>query len=299
MKYSLKQEMQKISSLVDEKLDELLYVNGKPESRVVEAMRYSALAGGKRLRPFLVVVSSSIFDVSEAFAVRVAAALEMIHCYSLIHDDLPAMDDDDMRRGVPTCHKKYDEATAILAGDALLTKAFEVIADEKTCNDASIRCALALRLAKASGDYGMIGGQMLDIWAETQKSVGLDDIKRLQGMKTGELISFGCEAGAILAGFKENDAEYKALKSYAEKLGLAFQITDDLLDVEGDAETVGKAVGKDEDAGKATFVSLLGIDEAKQKAADIVASACDDLFMFGYKAEPLKSIAQFILERKS
>lgn len=299
MKETLKQEMQNISSLVDKKIDELLYVNDKPESRVVEAMRYSALAGGKRLRPFLVVVSSRIFDVSEGFALRVAAALEMIHCYSLIHDDLPAMDDDDMRRGVLTCHKKYDEATAILAGDALLTKAFEVIADEKTCDDANVRCALALRLAKASGDYGMIGGQMLDIWAETQNSVGLDDVKRLQGMKTGELISFGCEAGAILAGFKEGDDEYKALKSYAEKLGLAFQITDDLLDVEGDAETVGKAVGKDEDAGKATFVSLLGIDEAKQKAADIVASACDDLSMFGDKAESLKDIAQFVLERKS
>jgi farnesyl diphosphate synthase len=299
LKDSLKQEMQDISSLVDKKLDELLYVNGKPESRVVEAMRYSALAGGKRFRPFLVVVSSRIFGVTDSFSARVAAALEMIHCYSLIHDDLPAMDNDDMRRGVPTCHKKYDEATAILAGDALLTKAFEVIADEKTCDDANIRCALALRLARASGDYGMIGGQMLDIWAETQNSVGIDEVKRLQGMKTGELISFGCESGAILAGFKEDDAEYKALKSYADKLGLVFQITDDLLDVEGDAELVGKAVGKDENAGKATFVSLLGIDEAKQQAEDIAASACDDLSIFGDKAESLKDIAQFVLERKS
>ncbi|MCP4393631.1 MAG: polyprenyl synthetase family protein [Alphaproteobacteria bacterium] len=289
--------MQKISALVDNKLDELLAIPETPESRVVEAMRYSALAEGKRLRPLLVLVSSGLFGVSGENAIRAAAALEMIHCYSLIHDDLPAMDDDDMRRGMPTCHKRYDEATAILAGDALLTKAFEVLADEKTSQDAGIRCALVSKLANASGDAGMIGGQMLDILAESMPPMEFDEISRLQGMKTGALIYFGCEAGAILGGINEDADEYKALTSYAEKLGLAFQITDDLLDVEGDAEQVGKAVGKDGDAGKATFVSLLGVERARTTAKEIVDSALNDISIFGDSAEFLSDIAEFVLER--
>ncbi|MCK5295778.1 MAG: polyprenyl synthetase family protein [Alphaproteobacteria bacterium] len=286
--------MKAIASKVDAKLNELLKSPDTKEKLIFEAMRYSALSGGKRLRPFLVMTSSSLFNVKEDYALRVAAALEMIHCYSLIHDDLPAMDDDDLRRGQPTNHKKYDEATAILAGDSLLTKAFEVLADEKTHHDPLVRCSLVKALAKASGANGMVGGQVLDIMAEDSE-MNLDDIIRLQGLKTGCLISFACEAGAILGNADEKDKH--SLLNYSRNLGLAFQIADDILDTEGDAELVGKAVGKDAEAGKATFVSLLGLENARQKASDLVVQASKQLDTFGDKADLLKKVADFVVKR--
>jgi len=226
-----------------------------PESRVFEAMRYSALAGGKRIRPFLVISCADIFNVSRNCSERVAAAVEMVHTYSLIHDDLPAMDDDDLRRGQPTCHKKFDEATAILAGDALLTLAFEVLADDETHRQPEVRSELVLELARAIGAKGMVGGQMLDLWAEDH-ALDVPEITRLQRMKTGALIAYSCNAGAILG--RADGHQRQLLNGYAHDIGLAFQIIDDLLDVDGNAEELGKATNKDAAAGKATFVSLLG-----------------------------------------
>ena len=265
------------------------------EGRVAEAMRYAALSGGKRLRPFLVVFGGRLFDVSEAAALRVAAAVEMVHCYSLVHDDLPAMDDDDLRRGRPSCHVKFDEATAILAGDALLTLAFEVLAEAETHPNPEVRCRLVQALAAAAGGLGMVGGQMMDLQV-AGKEMDIAAVSRLQRLKTGALIAFACEAGAIL-GHASSDAR-QALRGYAHDLGLAFQIADDLLDVEGSAAEAGKAVGKDAAAGKATFVSILGVERSRTQARMLAVQAVDHLEYFDKKAEPLRQVVQFVVDRR-
>jgi farnesyl diphosphate synthase len=279
---------------VEATLDEVLAIGGAPETVIYEAMRYTTLGGGKRLRPFLVLQSSRLFDVAEKSALRAGAALELIHCYSLVHDDLPAMDDDDLRRGKPTVHKQFDEATAILAGDGLLTLAFEVLADDRTHADADVRAKLVLGLAQASGVRGMVGGQMIDLQAES-RTLNLEEITQLQRLKTGALIRFGCEAGAILG--NASDETQAALTNYAQDLGLAFQIADDLLDVEGSVEETGKAVGKDADAGKETFVSLLGIDGARQRANELVDQAVSHLAGFDERADLLRLTARFVVDR--
>ena len=281
---------------VTAELDRLLPVGDGPERRLREAMRYATLEGGKRLRPFLVMQTAGLFKVSEASSRRVAAAVEMIHSYSLVHDDLPAMDDDDLRRGRPTAHKKYDEATAILAGDGLLTRAFEVLGAPDTHPDANVRCELVVELAAAAGDFGMVAGQMLDLLAEEMR-LDMPEITRLQQMKTGRLIAFSCEAGAILG--KAPARQRHALKAYAHDIGLAFQIADDLLDAEGDPATVGKAVRKDASAGKATFVSLLGVERARAQANMLADQAVAHLDCFDAGADALRETARFIVERQS
>lgn len=293
---ALKEAMAATSAAVEKVLDKILAVPAGPEARVFEAMRYSVFAGGKRLRPLLVLASSELFSVDRKQALRVAAALECVHCYSLIHDDLPSMDDDDLRRGKPTVHKAFDEATAILAGDALLTVAFEILADEKTHSDPFVRTELVQALARASGGHGMVGGQMIDLSAADHE---LDEraIFRLQNMKTGALISFAAEAGAILSHAGKHSRSH--LQGYARDLGLAFQIADDLLDVEGDENEVGKAVGKDDDAGKATIVGLLGVERAKQQARLLADQAIDHLSDFDDKAALLRAVAHFAVNRRS
>lgn len=280
---------------VEKYLDRLLPHTETPEARVIEAMRYATLGGGKRIRPFLLVESAKLFGVSESCAYRAASALEMVHCYSLVHDDLPAMDDDDLRRGRPTVHKEFDEATAILAGDALLTKSFEVLAHPDTHENAGVRANLCLALATASGDHGMVGGQMLDLVAE-QSELDIPEITRLQRMKTGALIAVACDMGAIMG--RATGAARQALHHYAHDIGLAFQIADDLLDVEGDADEVGKRIGKDEAAGKATFVSLLGAERARDQARLLADQAAAHLEMFEEKGEHLKELADFIVTRR-
>ncbi len=264
-------------------------------------MRYATLGGGKRFRPFLVVESAALFGVPRERSLMAGAALECIHCYSLVHDDLPAMDNDDLRRGRPTTHKKFDQATAILAGDSLLTLAFDIASRVETHPDPAIRVALVIALARASGLGGMAGGQMLDLAAEGRfgnaTPLGLADVEELQAMKTGALLRFGCLAGAILGEAK--DAERQALDRFGAIVGEAFQIADDLLDVEGDPETVGKATGKDADAHKATTVSILGIERAKQKLFGLVAEAETTLAPFGSRADVLKAAARFVAERRA
>lgn len=283
------------SDAVERVLDPLLKVPEGPEAKIVEAMRYAMFAGGKRLRPFLVIASSELFDVPKAQALRVAAAIECVHCYSLIHDDLPAMDDDELRRGIPTTHREYDEATAILAGDALLTLAFEILSDPITHLDADVRVELISLLAKSSGHQGMVGGQMIDLSAE-EHELGESDIYRLQRMKTGALISFSAEAGCVLAGVSKKARQ--SLHGYAHDLGLAFQIADDLLDIEGAEEEVGKAVGKDEAAGKATIVSLMGLEQARSQAQLLADQAIEHLKDFDDKADLLRALAHFAVNRR-
>jgi len=266
--------------------------------RLVDAMRYSSLAGGKRLRPFLVVESAAVFDVSREAALLAGAALECIHCYSLIHDDLPSMDNSDLRRGRPTLHRAYDDATAILAGDALLTIAFDIITRDEIHREPAVRLALTRALARASGVGGMAGGQMLDLAGEgrfgDREPV---DVARLQQMKTGALLRFGCIAGAILG--QASRAEYNALDDFGRALGEAFQIADDLLDVEGDAATLGKPAGADAELGKTTFVTQLGIEGAKQRVRDLLARGDAALSIFGARADVLRAAAHFVAERKS
>lgn len=267
------------------------------EARVMEAMRYSALSGGKRLRPFLTVSSAELFGVSRDASLYTAAAIEFVHTYSLIHDDLPAMDDDDFRRGQPSCHKKYDEATAILAGDALLTLSFELLAMDDVHTDAAVRCELIRSLAYAAGSRGMVGGQMLDMEAE-HKRLSVDEIIRLQRLKTGEMFAVSCEAGAILG--KAPRPQRNALQRYAHDIGLAFQITDDLLDAEGTREQTGKEVGRDRELGKATLVEALGIDRARAQAQILAEQAASHLDVFDRKkSEPLRKIAEYVVSRKS
>jgi len=277
-------------------LDNILAETNGHENRVVEAMRYASLAGGKRVRPFLVCATAALFDVEESRALRAAAAVELIHCYSLVHDDLPAMDDDELRRGQPTCHIAFDEATAILAGDALLTKAFEVLADAKTHAEPSIRSALVKVLAKASGHEGMVGGQIIDLYAENHE-LDVPEITRLQRMKTGALIAVSCDIGALMGEASEEARHY--LREYAHDIGLAFQIADDLLDVMGDEAEVGKKTRKDAGAGKATFVSLLGVDKASEQAHMLSQQAQEHLAIFGEKADSLRALATFIVDRRS
>jgi farnesyl diphosphate synthase len=284
------------AKLTDAVLDRLLKVPAGPEARVFEAMRYSALAPGKRLRPFLVLASAQLFAVSRRSALQVGAAVELVHAYSLVHDDLPAMDDSDLRRGRPTCHKQFDEATAVLAGDALLTYAFEVLADPDTHGDPAVRCELISALAQAAGGHGMVGGQMIDLLAENE-SLDIGAITRLQRLKTGALIAFACEAGAILG--KAAAEPRMALRAYAHDLGLAFQIADDLLDVQGDAAETGKPVGSDAAAGKATFVSILGVERARSQASLLVNQAVAHLDLFEERAELLRQAARFVVERRA
>ena len=269
--------------------------------RLVAAMRHAALDGGKRLRPFLVVETAALFDVDRTGALMAGAALELIHCYSLVHDDLPAMDNDDLRRGRPTVHKAFDDATAILAGDALLTLAFDVMARTEVHPDAAVRVALVLELARASGLGGMAGGQMLDLAAEgrfdSKRALSEKEIITLQAMKTGALIRFACNAGAILG--KADAAARTSVARYGSAIGQAFQIADDLLDVEGDAKTLGKAAGKDAAAGKATLVATLGVDGARNRLNELVAEASTALASFGEKSDMLRATARFIAERKA
>ncbi|MPZ10661.1 MAG: polyprenyl synthetase family protein [Kiloniellaceae bacterium] len=277
-------------------LDAMLAPVSGPRGRVLEVMRYSALGGGKRLRPFLVCESARLFDVPHARALRVAAAIEMVHCYSLIHDDLPAMDDSALRRGRPTAHVAFDEATAILAGDGLLTEAFTVLADARTHDKAEVRIALVGALAAAAGAAGMVGGQMIDI-SPQRNDLDLDGISDLQSLKTGALIGFSCEAGALLG--EAGAAERAALLAYAQDLGLAFQIADDILDAESTPEALGKPTGQDASLGKATFVGQLGIQQARAKADSLVQSACARLDLFGEKSDLLRQAAAFVVARRS
>jgi farnesyl diphosphate synthase len=269
--------------------------------RLLDAMRYSSLGGGKRLRPYLVVETATLFDVPRERALMAGAALECVHCYSLVHDDLPAMDNDALRRGQPTAHKAFDEATAILAGDGLLTYAFDILARPETHPSASVRVALVSALARASGLGGMAGGQMLDLAAEGrfERPVSFDEaaVGTLQAMKTGALLRFACLAGAILGEASETD--HAALDRYGSALGRAFQIADDLLDAEGDAAVVGKSTGKDAAAGKATLVGVLGPERAKARLAALVVEAEGALAAFGDAAAMLKAAARFVAERRA
>ncbi|HEX8192858.1 MAG TPA: farnesyl diphosphate synthase [Allosphingosinicella sp.] len=266
-------------------------------ARLFQAMRYAAVGGGKRLRPLLAVASSSLFAVPRARALHAGLAVECIHVHSLIHDDLPCMDDDDLRRGKPTVHRAYDEATAVLAGDAFLALAFEILADPSTHPSGEIRAELTVELARASGAAGMAGGQMLDLLCESGAGAALDieAITRLQRLKTGALIAWSVEAGAILGG--ATPEQRTSLRGYAQNLGLAFQIADDLLDCEGDEEAAGKRLRKDEAAGKVTFVSLLGPERARRQAEMLVDQAIDHLRSFGERARLLEAIARFSISR--
>lgn len=295
---SFKEVLAQTATDVENALNDLLPGPAGPEARVFEAMRYAIMAGGKRLRPFFVMQSAKLFDVEREHALRVAAAIECVHTYSLVHDDLPCMDDDDLRRGQPTTHKKFDEATAVLAGDALLTFAFEILAHQGTHPNSQIRADLVSALALASGGQGMVGGQMIDL--EAEKSPGelnIGAITRLQQLKTGALITFSCVAGAILG--RAHHDRHHALHAYAHDLGLAFQIADDLLDVEGDEASVGKGVGKDANAGKATFVSMLGVEGARKQAKILSEQAVQHLVGFDERADLLREAAHFVVARRN
>lgn len=293
---SFTEQLSTIADATNDCLDAILTLPEGKERRVVEAMRYSALNGGKRLRPFLVVACADLFSVPRAQSVRVGAALEMVHCYSLIHDDLPAMDDDDLRRGQPTCHRAFDEATAILAGDALLTEAFAVLSDPKTHPDDTVRAATIAALAQAAGARGMVGGQMLDLIAETT-DLTEDEVKHLQAMKTGRLLAVGCQMGGLLGHADSHQIE--ALLGFGQLLGAAFQIADDLLDLEASEADMGKATGKDRAAGKATFVSLYGVERARDHGKTLVDQAVAALHTFGEAAASLRAAAAFTVARRS
>lgn len=291
----LQAEMGKVAEAIDQALERILPPVEGTEGRLMEAMRYATLAGGKRLRPFLVLASGALFEVPTDRSTRVACALECIHTYSLVHDDLPCMDDDDLRRGLPTTHRKFDEATAVLAGDALLTYAFEIVSDPRTHHDPLVRAELVHAMAREAGAHGMVGGQMIDLLAETEE-LDMGAVIRLQQMKTGALIRFAVEAGAIMG--RAGEDQRQALQNYAHDLGLAFQIVDDLLDVEGTEAEVGKKVGKDGDAGKATFVSLLGVERARTQAQMLADQAGVHLEMFDEKAELLRLLPHFVINRR-
>ena len=288
--------MAETTARIDAELKQLLPGGNVPEGRLFEAMRYAVLAGGKRLRSFLVIITANLFKVADSSALRVAAAIEILHTYTLVHDDLPAMDNDDLRRGLPTCHRKFDEATAILAGDALLTQTFEILAHPHTHSDPAVRSELVLEIARAVGAKGTVGGQMIDLLAD-RMSMDIASITRLQQLKTGRLISVSCEAGAILG--KAPRPLRNHLLAYAHDLGLAFQIRDDVLDIEGNIDEMGKAVRKDDAHGKATFVSLLGIERAYAQAAMLVSQAIAHLDVFDDEADLLRQVARFVIERRS
>ena len=288
--------MAETAAAVDEVLGRELPGPDGPAARLYEAMRYGALGGGKRLRAFLVRTGARLAGAEDRGALRVAASIEMVHAYSLVHDDLPAMDDDDMRRGKPSCHIAFDEATAILAGDALLTRAFEVLAGEETHPSPAIRVELVRALAAAAGGLGMVGGQMIDLAAQ-HEAVDFELIAVLERMKTGALIAFGCEAGAVLG--DAPDSVRGALRAYGYDVGLAFQIVDDLLDVTGEEASLGKKVGKDAAAGKATFVAALGVEGARREARSLVDRAVARLDGFGPDAETLHAFGDYVLQRRS
>ncbi len=291
---SLADAMRDVATDVDRLFERLLAVPDDPRAVLYEAMRHAAIGGGKRLRPLLVVATASLFNVERERALRAGTAIECVHVYSLIHDDMPCMDDDDMRRGKPTVHKQFGEAVAVLAGDSLHALAFELAADPDTHPDPFVRAELAFELGRASGPGGMAGGQMMDLVAE-ERRFDLSTTTRLQQLKTGALIGVCVEAGAILGHVPA--AGRKPLRAYARDLGLAFQIADDLLDVEGDASVVGKATGKDAGAGKATFVSLLGVERARAQAAALVDQASAHLASFGAEADLLRAIAAYVVSR--
>jgi len=307
MDATFRQRLESVATDIESLLDRLLGAQPLAEERarpkrLMDAMRHVSLGGGKRLRPFLVVETAALFNAPRERALMAGAALEFVHCYSLAHDDLPAMDNDDLRRGRPTAHKAFDEATAILAGDGLLTLAFDVLARPETHPNPAVRAELVLALARGAGLGGMVGGQMLDLAAEGRfdgkvQKLEAADVKLLQTMKTGALLRFGCLAGAILG--EATPLKRDALDRYGTLLGEAFQIADDLLDVEGDAATVGKATGKDAAVNKGTFVSVLGLDPAKARLKTLVAEAEAALAPFGRDGEVLKMAARFVAERKA
>ena len=292
----LAQAMTGTAAVVEEALDGLLPPVDGIEGRLAEAMRYATLGGGKRMRAFLVMETASLFGVAQTSAARVAASVEMLHAYSLVHDDLPAMDDDDLRRGKPSTHKAFDEATAILAGDALQTRAFEILAEADTHSDPLARCELVAALGAAAGAKGMCGGQMIDMLSEG-KELNATAVTRLQALKTGRLIQYSAEAGAILG--RASQHQRHLLAAYGRDLGAAFQIADDILDVEGTAEDIGKTAGKDEAAGKATMVAVLGVDMARAHAEMLASQAADHLREFGDRAAILRDLAQFVVARRS
>ena len=266
----------------------------KYSQKLHDAMKYSIKVGGKRLRPLFLIEISKIFNVKKIMAFRAAAAIELIHCYSLVHDDLPAMDDDDLRRGHMTCHKKYDDATAILVGDAFQSLAFEILSDKRTHPNANVRCNLINELSKASGATGMVGGQMLDLDAE-KKKLSLSEILMLQKLKTGELFRFSCVAGPILS----EEKDLKHFEEFANNLGLAFQIKDDLLDIEGDEKQMGKKTKKDFSRGKETLISYLGKEDAKKKSEDLIKDSKQILKFYGKRANRIIDLTNFVISRNN
>jgi farnesyl diphosphate synthase len=288
--------MSRTAEVVEAALEALLPPVEGAEARLAEAMRYATLGGGKRLRAFLVMEGAALFAVSQTCAARVAASVEMLHAYSLVHDDLPAMDDDDLRRGKPSTHKAFDEATAILAGDALQTRAFEVLAEPDTHSDPLARCELVAALGAAAGARGMAGGQMIDMLAEGQ-TLGGPAVTRLQALKTGRLIQYSAEAGAILG--RAAPPQRHLLAAYGRDLGAAFQIADDLLDAEGSTEETGKTAGKDAAAGKATMVAILGVERARSQADLLARQAAGHLEGFGERAKLLQMLASFVVARRN
>ncbi|GEM15529.1 polyprenyl synthetase family protein [Gluconobacter oxydans] len=293
---SLKDALARACSEIESTIDTLLPRVPGDESVLIEAMRYAALGGGKRLRGFLAVEVATLFGADRKAALRVAASVELLHAYSLVHDDLPSMDDDDLRRGQPSTHKQFDEAIAILAGDALQTRAFEILVEPETSPHATVRANLALALAQASGSAGMVGGQVIDIRGEG-RALPLDQVRRLHALKTGALIRYAAESGAILADVA--DARRAAIVAYGRDLGTAFQVADDVLDSTATAEELGKTAGKDEASGKSTYVSLLGIDGARAEARRLSDRAREALSSFGAQADALRALADYVVERRN
>lgn len=288
------QRLTEVADRVTVALDQLIPPAQGPEADLMRAMRHAALANGKRMRPFYVIETGALFDAPERALLRTAAALECVHTYSLVHDDLPCMDDDDFRRGQPTVHKAFGESTAVLAGDALLTLAFKILASSETHTDPMVRLRLIERLSDCAGAVGMVGGQMIDMLGENSPR-DLNTITRMQRLKTGALISYSVEAGATIGG--ANDAEFNALHGFAHDLGLAYQIADDILDAEGDQEIAGKPLRTDSALGKANFVTLLGIDQAKERVRLLAAQARTHLAIFGQRATVLLQSVDFVLDR--
>lgn len=292
----LQAAMSHAAEQVDKAMDRLIPKNEGRENALFEAMRYATLGGGKRVRPFMVLSSAKLFGVNDDSALRTAAAVEFVHCYSLVHDDLPAVDNSDLRRGRASCHKAFDEATAILTGDALLTFAFEILSDPATHDNPAICCRLVNKLASAAGPRGMVAGQILDLMAE-KKDFDVGQITRLQRLKTGQLFAFCAEAGAILG--QASTQARDAMRSYANDLGLAFQMTDDVIDVEGSSLDTGKPAKQDEAAGKSTFASLLGVERTREHAQMLANQAIAHLGDFDNRADPLRDLARYVVLRRA